>query len=74
MKLDHDKTHSILAAFLVAMILLLFIVVVMALLQPRGRLSCGSFGAYEDALAAFRAGNTQLDGDHDGRPCEYIKK
>jgi len=42
-----------------------------AVLQPKGRVTCGSFGSYEDILEAYKAGATWLDGnDHDRRPCE----
>jgi hypothetical protein len=48
--------------------------VVALLLQPKGHLTCGSFGSYADAVASLAAGNTQLDRDHDGEPCEDLKK
>lgn len=34
--------------------------------------TCSSFGTCEAAIRAFRAGNTRLDGDGDGIPCEAL--
>lgn len=40
-------------------------------LQPKGTLSCASFGSYGQMKAAFDTGkNPQLDRDNDGKPCE----
>lgn len=40
------------------------------------RVTCGDFLEYEKALEAYNEGNTSLDGDKDGIPCEalYNKK
>lgn len=45
-----------------------------AISQPKGRVSCASFGSYEDALRAYGAGATWLDRDGDGIPCEALYK
>lgn len=45
-----------------------------SVLQPKGTLHCSSFGSYADALKAFKQGNTQLDSNHNGIPCENLYK
>lgn len=34
--------------------------------------TCGSYASYTEAHAAYEAGNTHLDGDEDGIPCETL--
>jgi hypothetical protein len=36
------------------------------------RQTCKDFRSCEEAMKAFKAGNTQLDGDKDGIPCESL--
>lgn len=36
--------------------------------------TCASFGSYADALQAYNKGNTRLDKNHNGFPCEYLLK
>lgn len=36
-------------------------------------LKCGDFSIYEDAVTAMSWGNTHLDGNDDGEPCESLK-
>lgn len=39
-------------------------------LKPKGSPeTCKSLGAYADILDSFHAGNSKLDGNHDGIPC-----
>lgn len=38
--------------------------------ENKGRPTCASFASYEDARRALAAGDTGLDRDHDGCPCE----
>lgn len=66
------KAQGALHTFLVLLVLALFLTVMGQTLSPKGRVSCSDFGAYADALAAFRAGAYQLDGDGDGIPCEGL--
>lgn len=60
-----------------AMIFLLSLIVVYQVLKRNDRPLCRNFGAYEEALNAFKVrdknGNlvhAYLDGDNDGKPCE----
>jgi hypothetical protein len=34
--------------------------------------TCKSFKTCEEAMKSYRAGNTKLDGDKDGIPCESL--
>lgn len=45
-------------------------------LQPKGTLHCDSFGpyGYGAALQALKQGNTQLDRNKDGIPCDNLYK
>lgn len=38
--------------------------------QPKGRLNCDSFGSYEQMETAYQDGDTYLDRDNDGKPCQ----
>lgn len=57
-----------------AVVLILSGLFLWSVLQPKGTLHCSSFGSYADALKAFKAGSTQLDGNHNGKPCENLYK
>lgn len=61
--------------------MLILVVILMAVcavmyLQPKGRVSCASFGSYSDALASYNNGDTWLDrsyhGKKDGIPCKEL--
>lgn len=43
-------------------------------LQPQGRVSCASFGSYSAALKAYTHGDTWLDANKNGIPCENLYK
>lgn len=43
-------------------------------LLPKGRVSCASFGTYSAALKAYQHGDTWLDGNNNGIPCENLYK
>lgn len=71
----YDSLATWLSVVLLPLSFVLVIIIVGLVLfidfQPKGRLSCRSFGSYEDMLAAFHNGNPQLDGrDKDRKPCE----
>jgi hypothetical protein len=34
--------------------------------------SCKDFSSCEEAMKSFKSGNTRLDGDKDGIPCESL--
>jgi hypothetical protein len=34
--------------------------------------TCKSFSSCAEAMRSFKSGNTRLDGDHDGIPCESL--
>ena len=36
------------------------------------RQTCKDFSTCEEAMKAYKAGNTKLDGDKDGIPCEKL--
>lgn len=36
------------------------------------RQACKDFNTCEEAMKAYKAGNTKLDGDKDGVPCEKL--
>lgn len=36
------------------------------------RHTCNDFSTCEEAMKAYKAGNTRLDGDKDGIPCEKL--
>lgn len=38
------------------------------------RQTCKDFSTCKEAMKAFKAGNTRLDGDKDGIPCESLCK
>lgn len=67
------SAHTILAFILSAIIVGLLLVIAFLALTPKGRATCKSFGSYSDILAAYSAGNSALDGDGDGVPCESRK-
>lgn len=46
------------------------VVVTWFLSQPKGTLTCESFGSYDQMYQAYNAGALNLDRDHDGCPCE----
>lgn len=42
---------------------------------PKGlHRNCSSFGSYLDAVDSYRQGNTQLDANNNGVPCENLLK
>jgi len=41
--------------------------------EARLRETCADFRTHAEAVAAYRAGNTRLDGDRDGVPCESLR-
>lgn len=70
--------YSIAASLLVAVAILLYIVLYLALnpIPANGDESpkhCGDFISYQAILNAFHSGNSGLDGDKDGIPCENRK-
>lgn len=70
--------YSIAASLLVAVAILLYMVLYLAL-NPipvrSGAISkhCSDYGSYQAILNAFHNGNSGLDGDKDGVPCENRK-
>lgn len=61
--------------FLAVFLLLLSIVSIVAwsISQPKGRVTCASFGSYIQMHSTFLHGAMQLDGNHNGIPCESHK-
>lgn len=67
------NTHTYYIALMVGLVLIIFslsMCLVYQVLQPKGRVSCASFGSYDDMQYAFQRGAFQLDRDHDGKPCQ----
>ena len=67
--LPHTNAVTLLLVTFMA-IVLAFILVVHNHSQMQVRQTCASFSSYNDAYRAYRAGDTELDRDGDGRPCE----
>lgn len=61
----------------VAVVVLVFVVGYLAAsdaLQPKGRLSCGSFGSYSDIPSNWKKTMPWLDGNGDDIPCNALYK
>lgn len=43
-------------------------------LQPKGKLSCSSFGSYDDIPSNWEVTMPYLDANHNGIPCETLYK
>lgn len=70
-----SKAQTIIDIILVAMVVALMYVVGYLVLQPKGDVTCASFGSYADALSAYKNGSTWLDNDKEGVkgvPCESL--
>lgn len=63
---------AILFGFLIMLICGLAFLNAVQFLTPKGQPTCSSFVSYEDALNSFNKGNSELDADHDGIPCENM--
>lgn len=70
MKNSHQNAQTWITVILGIIIFGLSFLVACQFLQPKGRVSCASFGSYEDAQRAFAGGAIWLDRDHDNKPCE----
>lgn len=71
--LDHHINKTLYKASIVAwaLVVILTALIFWILLTPKGATgNCASFGSYADILVSLHKGNTGLDGDHDGIPCE----
>lgn len=58
----------------IGLIGLILIALAWSYLQPKGRVSCASFGSYSAALKAYTHGDTWLDANNNGIPCENLYK
>lgn len=70
------KTQSKISLLLWGLVVVLFCVVVGQFIVSKfGRLTCGDFGTYQDALRAYTTGGLYyLDGNGNGIPCEDLKQ
>lgn len=64
---------------MIGIILLITLVVVSAgwvaqYLQPKGRISCASFGSYGDIPTNWKSTTPWLDRNHNGIPCDTLHK
>lgn len=59
---------------LLILIFILITVCMLQYLQPKGTLTCASFGAYSDIPRNWQSTLPQLDGNKNGKPCEDLLK
>lgn len=70
---ENIRELTSLSLVLIAIALVLAGLFLWGILQPKGRVSCASFGSYSDAKKAYDAGATWLDrGGKHGVPCENL--
>jgi hypothetical protein len=67
------QNRYIVAAILFGMISVLLYLSLVVYLQPSTKKHCNDYPSYAEIEKAFRAGNTSLDGNHNGVPCESRK-
>jgi len=70
MKQPTQHAYTIIIAGLRLTVFVLAMALSAQLLQPKGLATCGSFASRADIIEAYNNGNTNLDRDHDGIPCE----
>jgi hypothetical protein len=63
--------HDYMAAMLKTLLLIAVVAQVSAPSTATAQ-TCKSFKTCEEAMKSYRAGNTKLDGDKDGIPCESL--
>lgn len=56
------------------MVFSLYFCIVYLVLQPKGRVSCASFGSYSDIPSNWASMTPWLDRNHNGIPCESLYK
>lgn len=73
-EINSDLLHVIyIGGVIVALMAIgLFATAAWGISQPKGRVSCASFGSYNEALRAYTGGASWLDHDGDGIPCEDL--
>jgi hypothetical protein len=67
------QNRYIVAAILFGMISVLLYLSSILYLQPDNKKHCSDYSSYAEIEEAFKAGNTSLDGNHNGIPCESRK-
>lgn len=65
-----NDTLQVIAVILIVFLMALMLVVVGLILTPKGRATCRSFGSYADIVSSYNGGNSALDGNGDGVPCQ----
>lgn len=76
-KTEEMRYISIAAAIAFVLVFILFIAFSTVLYELNQqekfvRKKCSEFTSYKEAEAAYKNGNTRLDGNHDGIPCNSL--
>lgn len=71
-QIQHTVITSLLGLFVLVLVTATSVVVVLK--ESQVTETCDSFSTYSQALAAYQKGNTRLDHNSNGRPCEKLYK
>lgn len=68
---DTTFFSSVSMLFMATTVICMYVIAAL-LLQPKGKLTCDSFGSYYDIPADWGITMPWLDGDKNGKPCQEL--